>query len=145
MFWQNITYHTFADAMFWRNITYCKVGDLSPKGRVGGSRLDVVFGRQLVIAYRLANRFPTEHRGKSAIADVMFWQNITYHTFADVMFRRNITYHPLVDVFYSFCLYFSVFVVSSLANCSSTIANCSSPITNCSTPITDCSSTISQL
>ncbi|MDR0335694.1 MAG: hypothetical protein LBI18_01240 [Planctomycetaceae bacterium] len=73
------------------------MGDLSPKGRVGGSRLDVVFGRQLVIACRLANRLPTEHRGKSAIADVMF--------------RRNITYHSLVNVFYSFCLYFSVFVV----------------------------------
>jgi hypothetical protein len=32
--------------MFRRNITYLVVGDLSPKGRVGDSRLELVFGWQ---------------------------------------------------------------------------------------------------
>jgi hypothetical protein len=43
-----------------------KVGDLLPKGRVGDSRLESVFGWQFVIAYRLANQFPSEYKGQIA-------------------------------------------------------------------------------
>jgi hypothetical protein len=55
-----------------------KVGDLLPKGRVGDSRLESVCGWQLVIAYRLANQFPSQHRDKLPIGNATFWQKVAY-------------------------------------------------------------------
>jgi hypothetical protein len=55
-----------------------KVGDLLPKGRVGDSRLESVFGWQFVLAYRLANPFPSEHRFKLPIGNATFRRKVAY-------------------------------------------------------------------
>jgi hypothetical protein len=71
------------------------VGDLSPKGRVGGSRLASVFGRKSI-----GNTHCHPNTGLlSAIADAMFRRNIAYHWVDD----HSITIRPGTENFQGRC------------------------------------------